>query len=174
MVPPLYAASVPVFLRYLANLGGMLDVAQAHATATGQDPGPWLQQRLAPDMLPLCKQVEIAANFSLRAAFPLAGRPVAPYGEFAPSFAGLNQRLSYARGMLSGLPPNDFEGRPAGVIADQAGLAKVQLAPAEFLHVYAMPNFMFHTSMAYAILRAIGVPLGKEDFDGLHRYVQAS
>ncbi len=174
MVPPLYTASVQVFLRYVANLGRMLNVAQAYATAAGQDPAPWLQQRMAPDMLPLGKQVEIAANFSLRAAFPLAGKAVVPYGDFAPSFAGLQQRLAYVADQLNRLAPADFEGDSARLIEDRAGDATVRLAPAEFLHQYAMPNFLFHTSMAYAILRSVGVPLGKGDFDGLHRYAGAS
>ncbi len=173
MAPALYAASVPVFKRYLVNLGGMLHVAQAYAVRVGQDPEPWLQQRLAPDMLPLVTQVEIAANFSLRAAFPLAGKPVAPFGEFLPSFTGLHQRLTYACGQLDSLSPSDFDADPARAIEDQAGQATVRLVPTEFLYLYALPNFFFHASMAYAILRAAGVPLGKGDFDGMHRYTAA-
>ncbi len=173
MTPALYAASVPVFKRYLANLAGMLRIAQAHALQVGQDPEPWLQKRLAPDMLPLVTQIEIAANFSLRATFPLASKPVVPFGEFPPSFAGLNLRLADASAQLDSLSPTDFDGDAARLIEELAGQAKVRLMPAEFLYLYALPNFFFHTSMAYAILRAAGVPLGKGDFDGIHHYTAA-
>jgi uncharacterized protein len=164
--PSLYAASVPVFQHYLGQLAHILHSAQQY-TAHNDD---LLQARLAPDMLPFHQQVEIAANFSLRASFPLAGLPVPSYGECAPTWPGLHAHLGRAQALLASLAPNAFHAAAARTIKDQAGQAVLGLKAPDFLHRYALPNFFFHCSMAYAIARHQGLPLGKADFDGLHRY----
>ncbi len=140
----LHEASVPVFAHYLARLRAMLDRAEAQARATGRPAQGLLDARLAPDMLPLADQVAIAANFALRACFPLAGRALPDYGEFAPGFDGLRARIDRAQALIGALPG------------------------AAFLLRYALPNFFFHLTTAYALMRQGGVPLGKADFDGLH------
>lgn len=163
--PGLYTASVPMFSHYLDRLDLLVDAAQS-------TPG-LLAARLAPDMLPFHAQVEIAANFSLRACFPLAGERVPAYGEFPCSFAGLHERIARAKSLIGSLDPARFSGREGDVIEDMAGERLVRMPAAEFLHVYAAPNFLFHLATAYGILRAHGVKLGKADFDGLHRYPPA-
>lgn len=159
----LYAASVPVCQRYLGALQAWLDCADP-----AQLPA-LLHQRLTPDMIPLQGQVEIASNFALRLCFPLTGAAVPDYGSFAGTPAGLRERLAYVQALLASLKPGDFDAPPA-FIEDQAGQALLRLPPGDFLHLYALPNFFFHCSMAYALLRLHGVPLGKPQFDGFHTY----
>ncbi len=168
--PWLYAASVPVLQRYLGRLAGLLDAAEQFARDAGGDIDALLAARLAPDMLPLETQVVIAANFSLRTAFPLAGAPVPPFGEFAPGLAGLRARIERASGLLHTLQPDRFADAEARTLESRAGDALVRLPAREFLQQYALPNFFFHVAMAYAILRHRGVPLGKASFDGFHAY----
>lgn len=168
MMVSLFDASVPVFQRYLERLAGLVDAAEAHDEAL-------LQARLAPDMLPFATHVVIAANFTLRACFPLAGRELPPYGEFPSTFAGLRQHIAHAAALLASLTREEFERADASrLIESRAGEAVVALAPPAFLLQYALPNFFFHLSTAYAILRERGVALGKAHFDGFHVYGSAS
>lgn len=166
----LYDASVAVFQRYLVQLGGLLDAAQRFAHDRGRPLDELLAARLAPDMLALESQVAIAAHFTLRAAFPLAGAPVPPFGESAPGVAGLRARLERTRALLASLSPEQFADAESRVLESRAGDAQVRLPARAFLFQYAMPNFFFHLGMAYAILRSQGVPLGKAHFDGFHAY----
>lgn len=159
-----YMASVPVFVRYLGSLRGLVLSAQAHAG------NAVLQSRLAPDMLPFATQVQIACNFVLRACYPLAGQSLPPFGDFADSFDGLLGRITYVRQLAEDLEPTLFDGADTRMVQDPAGNAVVRLQGQAFLLHYALPNFFFHVTTAYAILRNQGVPLGKEDFDTFHRY----
>lgn len=168
--PQLYTASVPVFQRYLRQLSLMLDAAQAEVTKGRVDEAQLLEARLAPDMLPLHLQVQIAAGFVLRACAPLQGLPVPPLGSPAPGLAGLQALLRERQSDLDALPAEAFRNAEARVIDSDAGRAQLQLPVTEFLQHFALPNFFFHLSCAYALLRQSGVPLGKQDFDGLHRY----
>lgn len=167
--PPLYIASVPVFRRFLGRLALLMGAAEQHAARTGTAESELMAARLAPDMLPFDKQVEIAANFALRACFPLTGRPVPPYGDFPATFAGLRARLVHVTGLIESLDAAEFAS-PPDPLPDVAGEARLALPAEEFLLQYAVPNFFFHLSMAYAILRQRGMPLGKGAFDGYHVY----
>lgn len=170
MPPFLYTASVPVFLRFLDRLLGLIDAAESHVRSGTPMASEILQTRLAPDMLPFASQVEIAANFALRACFPLCGAAVPPYGEFAASFDGLRARIAYAGALLQALEAAQFAGAETRVLESQAGDAVVSLQAPEFLMYYALPNFFFHLTCAYAILRSCGVAVGKAHFDGYHSY----
>jgi uncharacterized protein len=163
--PALYATSVPVFQHYLERLAHIVQKAQQHNA--GRE---LLHAQLAPNMLPFHNQVEIATNFSLRACFPLAGLPLPGYGEFAATWDGLHERINRAQKLLADLPMAAFEAAAARSVTDPAGQATVTLGAQDFLQRYALPNFLFHISMTYAIARHCGVPLGKADFDGLHSY----
>lgn len=166
----LFDASVPVFLRYLERVAAFVAAAEEFARMHGRSADALLAARLAPDMLPFERQVVIATNFSLRASFPLAGEPIPPYGEFPATFAGLRARTERATRLLQSLQPDQFAGAELRVLESQAGEALVRLPASEFLFQYALPNFFFHVSAAYAVLRSQGVPLGKADFDGFHSY----
>lgn len=161
-VPPLYTASVPVFRHYLARLSGLLDRTDARPRV--------LTARLAPDMFTCGQQIATASGFALRTAFPLAGLAVPTLPEPPPDRAGLADRIAAAQAALDGLDPAAFSGAEARRIRHRAGFADLDQSGAEFLHLFGMPNFLFHSSMAFAILRANGIEIGKADFDGLHDY----
>lgn len=167
---PLFDASVPVFVRYLEQLKGIVDIAGRHCEEQAIDPQTVLQARLAPDMLPFAVQAEIAVNFVFRACAPLAGRTLGPFGEHRNSFATLQARIAQAQTFLATLQPEDMLGSEDREFTDPAGMALVTLGGAPFLLQYALPNFFFHIATAYAILRHAGVPLSKGDFDGWHSY----
>jgi uncharacterized protein len=165
MSTALFEASHPVFLRYLSRLDHLVATAQAHPQAAAL-----LTARLAPDMLPFEMQVAIASGFTLRACFPLAGKAIPPETAFPSTFAGLHARIAHAAGLLGSLQRSQFEGAERRIIESRAGEALVSLRGPEFLYQYALPNFFFHLTAAYAILRHQGIALGKEDFDGWHAY----
>ena len=168
--PTLFLASVPVFLRYLGQLGRLLTLAQQHAVRVGMPEQTLLDAALAPDMLPFATQVEIACNFTLRATFPLMGAAIPPYGEYERSFAGLQHRIARAAHLLAELDPAAFDVGAPLTIQAEAGQAIHAMPASEYLLHYASPNFFFHTTAAHAILRHVGVPVGKADFDGYHVY----
>jgi uncharacterized protein len=165
-----YQASVPVLTRYITHLGHMLDKAQAHADSHKMAPTSLLQARLAPDMLPLATQLEIAANFVFRLCAPLAGQAIPAYGAHGASFESLQARLREALEFMASIKPEQLEGLAQRNVSSQAGQAMVTLNESTFITQYALPNFFFHITMAYAILRHQGVALGKADFDGFHVY----
>ena len=160
--PPLYAASVPVFRQFLARMQGLLDrVALREAV---------LAARLAPDMFTCGQQIATASGFALRTAFPLAGQPMPDLPDPPPDRAGLAKRIGAAELALASLEPAAFAGAEARRIRHRAGFAELDQSGTDFLHLFGMPNFLFHTSMAFAILRTNGIEIGKADFDGLHDY----
>ncbi|CAN5244323.1 DUF1993 family protein [soil metagenome] len=163
-----YAASVPVFSHYLRQLLLMLDKARQHA---GGDEAALLRARLAPDMFDLVRQVQIAAGFAQRGCAPLAGLLPPSLGEGdAGDLDQLQQRVGRALAFIEGLDPAAIEASAGQRIRAQAGDAWLEFEAGEFIRLYALPNFFFHLGMAYALLRRAGVPLGKPDFDGFHRY----
>jgi uncharacterized protein len=172
MQAPLFDASVPVFRRYLLQLRGLLHKGAEHMPAS--DHPVLLEAQLAPGMLPLAVQVEVAVNFVFRACAPLAGLPVPPHGEHRASFATLQARIGQGLAFLDTLQPADFAGAAERQISDPAGETTVILDGTTFLQQYALPNFFFHLGMVYAILRQQGVPLGKADWDGWHVYNQTA
>jgi uncharacterized protein len=160
MTPPLYTASVPVFLHYLDRIGGLM----SHATPD------LLTRRLAPDMFPLGQQLATAMRLALRVSYPLAGLPVPQDVAAGTDGAGLRERLAATRAALEVLSPAAFAGAEDRTIRHVAGFSELEQDGASFLHLFGMPNFLFHTAMAFAILRANGADIGKADFDGLHDY----
>jgi hypothetical protein len=159
-MPPLYTASVPVFLHYLDRAEGLLGRLR-HREAV-------LTARLAPDMFTTGQQLATASGFALRVAFPLAGQAVPVLADPAPDLAGLRARIGAVRAALAALDPAAFAGAEARRIRHRAGFAELDQDDATFLHLFGMPNFLFHTCMAFAILRSQGIEIGKADFDGLH------
>jgi hypothetical protein len=166
----LYAASVPVFQRFLRQLSAMLDLAQSHCLSGAISESDLLAARLAPDMLPLRSQIEVAGGFVLRALAPLLGRELPAFGDYPASLSGLQAMIRARQAWLSQLTPEQFKEAEAKQISSDAGHANIELPAADFLCQFALPNFFFHLSCAYAVLRQQGVALSKEDFDGLHRW----
>lgn len=161
----MYDSSVPVFRRYLSNLRAIVSLAATHPDAAAL-----LSARLAPNMNDFATQVEIAVNFPVRCCAPLCGLPHRGSGEFGATFSGLRARIDHVLAFLDGLTPADFNGAEERTIADRAGEAELTLKGRQFLSEYALPNFFFHLTSAYAILRQAGLPIGKSDFDGFHVY----
>ncbi len=170
MMITMYEASVPTLRRYLGQLSKLVALAEAHVPSNEAAPDSLLQAALAPSMYPFASQVEITANFALRTSAPLAGLATPAYGAFDASFAGLQQRIAHALTFIDALTPAQFAGSAERTILDRAGDANIALPGRIYLLEYALPNFLFHLSTAYAILRHAGVTVGKGDFDGLHVY----
>jgi uncharacterized protein len=162
----LHDDTVPPLLQALTALHRVLDAVARLPAAQAQ---AVLQARLADDMLDFSRQVETACFMTLRAAFPLTGRPVPPFGDEPRTAPGLRARVQRAEALLRALRPSDFAAPPEQV-HERAGQAAVVLPPAAFLRRFALPNVLFHVSMAYALARSHGAVLGKGDFDGLHVY----
>lgn len=165
-LPPLYRASVPVFLRVLDRLEASLARAEHEL---GGLLGEALATRPAEGMFPAAQQIATAVQFTLRVAFPLTGQR-APELRAPLDGPGLRARITAARGLLAGLDPADFAGAETRVIRTHAGFADLDLDGEALLQAYGLPNLFFHQAMAHVALKRAGVALGKADFDGIHDY----
>ncbi|WP_298492417.1 DUF1993 family protein [uncultured Maritimibacter sp.] len=164
MAPVLYTASVPVFLHYLAQARTLVEATRGSpALLTG---------KLAPDMFSGAQQFASAAAFALRGTYPLAGEPIPDMPTAPMDRGGLLERIDFAHEQLVRLDPASFDGAETRRVRHIAGFAELDQAGGEYLHLFALPNFFFHLSMAFAVLREGGLAIGKGDFDGLHDYPQ--
>ena len=166
MAISMYRASVPVFRHYLAALRGVLGKAEAQALSTRIDPAVLLAARLAPNMFPLTRQVQIAADFAKAAPARLAGQEPPSYPDTEQSFAELYARIDRTLGFLDTLPAERIDGQEQRTIEIKVGGQPVTFQGLPYLLDYALPNFFFHATTAYAILRQNGIALGKGDFLG--------
>ena len=163
-----YSASVPVFRNMLGALAAVLEKAEAHAQQHKIEPAALLQARLFPDMFPLLRQVQVATDFAKGASARLAGEEVPRYEDSETSFAELQQRISKTLGYIESLPQAAFDAAGERAITHGAGeRARHFERGDDYLTGFVLPNFFFHVTTAYAILRHNGVPIGKRDFLGL-------
>jgi hypothetical protein len=162
----MYDVSVPVFSERLRALANVLAKAEANAAERKIDPTVFLTARLAPDMLTMTKQVQIATDHAKGAASRLAGREVPKYEDNEATFADLQARVAKTRDYLATFKREEFEGSDERTVTLKIGGNDVQLKGAKYLLDVAMPNFYFHVTTAYGILRHNGVPLGKGNFLG--------
>lgn len=156
---------VPVFSKQLAAMNGWLDKAAAHAAAKKFDVKVLLEARLAPDMFPLIRQVQTACDQSKFGAARVAGKEPPKNADTETTLEELAARITTARAYLATFEPADFEGAEKRVVPLSFAPGKGMVA-GKYLHEFLVPNFYFHVSMAYAILRHHGVDLGKRDFIG--------
>ncbi|MGM9512752.1 DUF1993 family protein [Roseateles sp. DB2] len=164
----LQLGTVPTLLRYLGQLDGLLDLAQSQVRSQGLAEDALLEARLAPDMLPLRSQVWICGNFVPRLEAVLHGH--APrYPDWPQGLAGMRQQVQALQVQVQGWRPEDFEPADRRVESD-AGRAWLQMPLRAWIHEFALPNFCFHLTAVYLLLRQQGLPLGKAQYDGLHRY----
>ncbi|MBC6981885.1 DUF1993 family protein [Caulobacter sp. 17J80-11] len=163
----MHQASAPVFIQGLKGLAGVLDKAAAHAAARNIEPAVLLQSRLFPDMFPLTRQVQIAADFAKGCVARLAGQEPPAYEDNEASFDELKARIAKTVAFLESIPAADVDGSEERDITlvrrGQTSVVKGQT----YLLMQAMPNFYFHCTTAYAILRHNGVEIGKKDFLGV-------
>ncbi len=162
-----YDVTAPVLLQGLAGLRGVLQKAQAHVAARSLDPDALLRARLYPDMFPLLRQVQIACDFAKGAAGRLAEAELPSFPDDETTFDDLLNRIDRTREFIQSLPPEAFEGaEDREVSLVRRGETKTFTGKVYLLE-QALPNFWFHVTTAYAILRHNGVELGKRDFLGL-------
>lgn len=166
MTISMYQASVPVFSGVLKNLSHVLSKGEAFAAENGIDPADLLAARLAPDMLPLTKQVQIATDHAKGAPARLAGRDILKIDDTEASFADLQARIARVREHLESYRPEEIDGSEERPIVIKAGAIELSFTGQQYLLAYAMGNFYFHVVTAYDILRHKGAPLGKGVFFG--------
>jgi hypothetical protein len=162
----MYDVSVPVLLQGLRGLKGVLAKAAAHAEAKKIDPGALLQARLYPDMFPVLRQVQIAGDFAKGAAGRLAGVELPVYEDTETGFDDLIARIDKTMAFIAGLDPAAIAGsEERDVVLVRRGESQTFKGQAYLLQ-QALPNFWFHVTTAYAILRHNGVEVGKKDYMG--------
>ncbi|SHE72001.1 hypothetical protein SAMN02745157_0785 [Kaistia soli DSM 19436] len=165
-----YSISVPVLIRYLRQLDGLLVRVADFAAARGVSEADLLALSLSTDMFDLRRQVLIAAGFSIRALRPIAPALAAVPNAEAATIVELHARIAERIDALSRLEPGDINGKEAVRVIETAGEAEFETDALTFLTQYALPNFFFHFMTAFAILRQASVLIGKADFDGFHAY----
>jgi hypothetical protein len=162
----MYQASVPVFQRQLGNLDLILDKASAWAESRKIDGSVLLSARLSPDMFTLTRQVQIATDHAKGASARLAGVAPPKFEDNEASFADLKARIAKTLSFIGGLSAAQIDGSEDRAVVLQAGTRELNFKGQAYLLGFAMPNFYFHYSMTYAILRHNGVDVGKTDFIG--------
>lgn len=163
----MHQAAVPPLRRALSNLIGVLTKAQGHAESHGIDPAVLLASRLYPDMFPLTRQVQIAADIARRGVARLAGVEAASVSDDETSFEQLIARLRNAIAELDGYSPGQLEGSAGRQVTVPVGRGQtITMEGWPFLSSFVLPNVYFHVTTAYGILRHNGVVLGKRDYLG--------
>ncbi len=166
MTLSMYQASVPVFLRTLAALSGILDKAAAHAAQRKIEPSVLLNARLFPDMFAFLRQVQLAADFAKGAGARLAGIDVPKFADTESTFDELKSRIARTVDFLKTLTPAQIDGSENRDITIPLGGQPQSFKGQPYLLHFALPNFFFHATTAYDILRHCGVEVGKRDFIG--------
>lgn len=161
-----HALSIEVFATTLTNLSGLLEKGAAHATARKFDPGVLVSARLAPDMFPLSRQVQIACDLAKNSAARLAGQEPPRFEDNEKTLEELRARIARTIDYLRSLPAAALEGSEDRDIRVPAGERTLEFKGLAFLQRWAIPNVFFHVTTAYNILRHNGVELGKRDFLG--------
>lgn len=166
MKTSMYQTSVPTFTRVLNNLVAILEKAAADAEARKIDPAAFLSARLFPDMFPLTRQVQLAADTAIGGAARLAGVDVPVHDNSESSFGELVARVRQTIGQLQALKPEQLDGTEDKTVTWQTRSSTKNMQGLPYLMNHVMPNLFFHTTTAYNILRHNGVQLGKMDFLG--------
>jgi len=162
----MHSASVPVFVRLLGNLTVWLDKAEAHAAAKKFDAGVLLGMRLAPDMLPLKTQIQIACDTAKFCVARLAGVEAPKFDDTEASIAELRDRIRQTVAYMQSVSAALVDGTEDKDVVIPRRDAPVTMKGEAYLKHYATPNFYFHVTMAYALLRHNGVEIGKMDYLG--------
>ena len=167
MTLSIYSASVPVFQQMLRALDAVLAKAEAQAEEKKFDEAAFLQARLYPDMFPLLRQVQIAADFAKSVSARLAGEEPPSYEDNETSFVELHARIARTQAYIAGLDPARFDGAETREVVLRPGTPKERRFNGHtYLLHYGLPQFFFHVTTAYALLRHNGVPVGKMDYMG--------
>lgn len=162
----MYQASIPVMVRMLGNLKKILKKAEKHAKVKHIEADVLLNARLSPDMFPLTRQIQIATDTAKGCAARLAGIKIPVYKDNEKTFNQLYQRLDRTVAFLKKARQKDFTGAEGREIVLQFPSMTIKFTGEDYLNKFALPNFYFHITTAYAILRYCGVAIGKRDYLG--------
>ena len=157
---------VPQFTRTLTALSAILHKAEAHAAAKKIDPAVLLQSRLFPDMLNLTEQVQLACDFAARAAARLAGADIRNFPDTETTFAELQTRITTALDYMASFAAASYQGAETRTITMKQPSGDRVMTGADYLAHMSQPQFFFHVTAAYCILRSKGVDIGKGDYMG--------
>jgi hypothetical protein len=166
MTISMHSSSAPVLLRMLGNMLVWLDKAEAHATARRFDPANYLGLRLAPDMLPLARQVQIASDMAKGCMSRLAGQEVPKWADDEATLDDLRERIRRTMAHIEAVPAEALDGSESREIVVPTRVAELRFSGEDYLRHFVLPNFYFHATTLYALLRHAGVDLGKRDFLG--------
>ena len=163
----MHQSSKVMFTHHLKNLSAMLKAAAADAKARGIDPPVILNARLAPDMFPLIRQVQIATDHAKGCCGRLAGVELPVFKDDETTFAQLQERIKRVQSFLKSLKASQFAGSEDRLIELTLPIGSIRFSGADYLNGWALPNFYFHYSATYNILRHNGLQLGKRDYLGI-------
>ena len=162
----MYSASVPIFVRMLGSVVTWLDKAEAHATAKKFDTEVYLQSRLAPDMLPFPSQIQIACDAAKFCIARLSGTEAPKFEDNEKTLADLRERVRKTIEYVQSVPAGAIDGSDAREITIKRQSGPVTMTGEAYLKHAVLPNFFFHVTTTYALLRMNGVEIGKGDYLG--------
>ena len=165
----MYQASIPFFTHMLNNLSTILDKAAAHAEAKKIDPAIFINARLAPDMYPLSRQIQIATDVVKGCAARLSGVEVPSYEDNESTFQELQARIAKTVAFLQSVSAEQINGSEERTVTLTMHGKDTHFLGEPYLLYFVLPNFYFHITTAYAILRHNGLEIGKMDFVGVHQ-----
>ena len=166
MTISMYKASVPIFVQFLTSLSAWLDKAAAYAEAKKIDPAVLLNTRLFPDMFPLARQVRAATDHAINACGRLAGVELPTFANTEASIPELEERVAKTIEFIKAIKPAQIDGSEDNEITMKFASGERKFSGQPLLLNFCLPNFYFHATTAYDILRQSGVELGKRDFMG--------
>jgi hypothetical protein len=162
----MYQASIPVFIRQLGNLSEILKKAASHAEVKKIDPSVFINARLAPDMFPLSRQVQIATDGIKGCAARLAGLEVPSFPDTETTFPELQERIAKTLAFIKSVSASQIDGSEDRTVTFKMRGKDASFKGQPYLLNFVLPNLYFHITATYAILRHNGVELGKADFLG--------
>lgn len=162
----MHSASVPIFVRMLGHMNAWLDKAEAHAKEKKFETSVYLGARLAPDMLPFIKQIQIACDAAKFCMTRLSGVDGPKFEDSETTLADLRERIRKTAEYLSSVPADSIDGTDAKEITVPRRDGPMIMKGETYLKQFALPNFFFHVTTVYALLRHNGVDLGKGDYLG--------
>jgi hypothetical protein len=162
----MFKASAPIFIQFLTSLSAVLDKAATHAETKKIDPAFLLNMRLYPDMFPLARQVRAATDHALTACGRLAGVEPPTFANTESSFPELKDRIGRSVDFIKGLKPAQIDGTEDKEIVIKFPSGERKFTGQTLLLNFCLPNFYFHATTAYNILRHCGIEVGKRDFMG--------
>ena len=166
MTISMYQASVPRFVNILGNLSNILDKAQVHADTKKLDTASLTTYRLFPDMLPMTTQVQIACDAAKGVVARLAGVEIPVYEDNEKTLADLKARIAKTIAFIQSVTPKQIDGTEDKEIVIKRGDKETRYKGMQFLLDTALPNFYFHVTTTYNILRHNGIEIGKRDYLG--------